>query len=108
MKDTVYLGSVGGRLEGLLDRGKVLAGQAPELFNLKKYLDANRALTKEQLAGIHGSTEPAVMAGMDVLTIPGDERNFKITTGSDLERFKRIAEGSESIQNSFFFGASAS
>ena len=24
--------------------------------------------------------------------IPGDERNFKITTGGDLERFRRLVE----------------
>ena len=101
MKDTVYLGSIGGRLESLLDRGKVLAGQAPELFNLKKYVAANRSLTQEQLAGIHGSTEPAVMAGMDIVTIPGDERNFKITTVSDLERFKSIVEGEDASRYQF-------
>lgn len=39
---------------------------------------------------IHGSTEPAIMAGMDVAMIMGDERNFKITTGADLERFKAM------------------
>jgi 2-C-methyl-D-erythritol 4-phosphate cytidylyltransferase len=30
---------------------------------------------------------------MDVAMIPGDERNFKITTRSDLERFCTIVEG---------------
>ena len=39
---------------------------------------------------INGSTEPAVMAGMDVVMIPGDEKNFKITTKEDMERFKEI------------------
>lgn len=30
------------------------------------------------------------MAGMDVTSFPGDEKNFKITTNEDLERFKEI------------------
>lgn len=37
---------------------------------------------------INGSTEPAVLAGMDVVMIPGDEGNFKITTRQDLRRFQ--------------------
>ncbi|MCI6036196.1 MAG: 2-C-methyl-D-erythritol 4-phosphate cytidylyltransferase, partial [Firmicutes bacterium] len=29
-------------------------------------------------------------AGMDIVMVPGDENNFKITTQADLERFQRI------------------
>ena len=32
------------------------------------------------------------MAGMDIEMIPGDEANFKITTMSDLERFRAYIE----------------
>jgi 2-C-methyl-D-erythritol 4-phosphate cytidylyltransferase len=39
---------------------------------------------------INGSTEPAVMAGMNIAMIPGDEGNIKITTKNDLERFRRM------------------
>ena len=42
----------------------------------------------ERIFKINGSTEPAVMAGMDIAMIPGDEGNFKITTKADLERFR--------------------
>ena len=42
---------------------------------------------------INGSTEPAIMDGMDIAMIPGDEGNFKITTREDLERFRRIIAG---------------
>ena len=41
----------------------------------------------EKILQINGSTEPAVMAGLDVAMIPGDEANFKITTKADLDRF---------------------
>ena len=44
----------------------------------------------DRILEINGSTEPAVMAGLDVVMIKGDEGNFKITTAEDLERFKEI------------------
>ena len=53
------------------------------------------ALTPERLAAINGSTEPAVMAGMDIVVIPGDENNFKITTPQDLERFRSAVRRGE-------------
>lgn len=90
MKDTVYFSEDGKMISGLLDRGKIFAGQAPECFDFKKYLAANEALLPDKILNINGSTEPAVMAGLDVVMIPGDEKNFKITTKEDLERFKEI------------------
>ena len=92
MKDTVYLTDGEGHLEGLLERERLFAGQAPELFRLGKYYEANMRLTDTELAGMHGSSEPEVLAGMDIVTVPGDEGNFKITTAGDLERFKAIKE----------------
>ena len=88
MKDTVYLSRDGETVTGLLDRQRIFAGQAPELFRFRKYYQANITLTPERLVAINGSTEPAVMAGMDIVMIPGDENNFKITTPQDLERFR--------------------
>lgn len=94
MKDTVYLSEDGGKITSLLDRSRIFAGQAPELFVLGKYYEANRALLPEKILQINGSTEPAVMAGMDVVMISGDEGNFKITTKADLERFQEIVSAS--------------
>lgn len=88
MKDTVYLSADGKRVSKLLDRSRIFAGQAPELFNLKKYHQANTALLPDKLLEINGSTEPAILAGMDIVMIPGDEGNYKITTRADLERFQ--------------------
>lgn len=88
MKDTVYFSENGKKIASLLDRGRIFAGQAPELFLLGKYYEANRALLPERILQINGSTEPAVMAGMDIVMIPGDEGNFKITTKADLIRFQ--------------------
>lgn len=92
MKDTVYLSGDGKAVSSLLDRGKVFAGQAPEVFLLGKYYEANRALLPDKILKINGSAEPAVMAGMDIAMIPGDEGNFKITTVADLKRFREIVQ----------------
>lgn len=92
MKDTVYY-SGDGREVSLLERGKIFAGQAPEVFRLGPYLDANERLLPEKILQVSGSTEPAVLAGLDVVMIPGDERNFKITTKEDLERFRQMKTG---------------
>lgn len=104
MKDTVYLSEDGTGISSLLDRKKVFAGQAPEVFVFGKYLKANRELLTKNVIGedgaeqtfllsINGSTEPAILAEMDVAMIPGDEKNFKITTKEDLERFRKMIEG---------------
>lgn len=90
MKDTVYLIDETGRISSLLERRLVVAGQAPELFLYNKYLTANETLMQnmDKMLSINGSTEPAVLAVMDVVTIAGDEGNYKITTIEDLNRFK--------------------
>lgn len=90
MKDTIYLSEDGGQVTELLDRSKLFAGQAPELFYLKKYYQANIMLLPDRINQINGSTEPAILAGMDIVMIPGDEGNFKITTNADMERFREL------------------
>ena len=90
MKDTVYQSVDGRKISALLNRSEIFAGQAPELFRIGLYYEANKRLYPEQIRTINGSTEPAVMAGMDIIMIPGDEGNFKITTKDDLERFCEI------------------
>lgn len=90
MKDTVYKSADGKKISALLDRSQIYAGQAPETFRLGRYYEANRKLLPERIRAVNGSTEPAVMDGMDIVTIPGEERNFKITTREDMERFYEI------------------
>lgn len=87
MKDTVYLSEDGTGVSELLDRSRIFAGQAPEVFNIDKYYEANVRLLPDKILKINGSTEPAVMAGMDIAMVPGDENNYKITTPADLKRF---------------------
>lgn len=88
VKDTVYL-SDGKQITSLLDRSQVYAGQAPEAFRFRRYYEANKRLLPERILAVNGSSEPAVMAGMDVAVIPGEEDNWKVTSQADLERFRK-------------------
>ena len=88
MKDTVYYSESGGSVDRLLDRSKIYAGQAPEVYRLRKYIEANERLLPDEILKINGSTEPAILAGLKVAMIPGDENNYKITTKEDLKRFE--------------------
>ncbi len=90
MKDTVYFSRTGKHVDELLNRSCIYAGQAPEAFRFDKYMEANEALLPDKILMIKGSTEPAIMAGMDVAMIPGDQRNFKVTTDEDLARAREI------------------
>lgn len=94
MKDTVYMAD-GKRICSLLDRERICAGQAPECFLYQKYYEANRALLPERILSVNGSTEPAILAGMDICLLEGDEGNFKITTEKDLEIFRQTVETSD-------------
>ena len=93
MKDTVYLSKDGKRISSLLNREQIFAGQAPETFHLGRYYEANRGLLPDMIKKINGSTEPAILAGLDVAMTEGDEGNFKITTKADLERFRQKLSG---------------
>lgn len=92
MKDTVYTSLDGKHVTALLDRSTVYAGQAPEVFQIGRYHEANRKLLPDRILQINGSTEPAILDGMDIVMIPGDDGNFKITTKADLERFRKMME----------------
>lgn len=92
MTDTLYYSTDGKRVEKLLDRGSIFAGQAPESFLFGKYLAANERLLPDEILSVNGSTEPAILAGMDVVMIPGDKANFKITTQEDLARYIELME----------------
>ena len=93
MKDTVYLSRNGRSVDELLNRSEIFAGQAPESFRFGKYVQANEQLLPNEICKINGSTEPAIMAGMKIAMIDGEESNRKITTADDLKWFERIVEG---------------
>lgn len=92
MKDTIYVSEDKRTVSKLLNREYLFAGQAPEAFHFDAYFLANKRLIPHKLHLINGSTEPAILAGMDVVMIAGDNHNYKITTSDDLERFKNSME----------------
>ena len=77
MKDTIYQSINGKSINALVKRNEIYAGQAPEVFRLGLYYKANKALFPDKILEINGSTEPAVLAGMNIAMIPGYEENFK-------------------------------
>mgnify|MGYP004453860987 CR=1 FL=1 len=92
MKDTVYMSEDGHHITSLLNRDKIFAGQAPEVFKLGAYYSANKQLLPDRIYSINGSTEPAIIAGMDIVVVDGEEENFKITTREDLKRFTQYID----------------
>ena len=92
VKDTIYQSCDGRHVDSLLDRSALYAGQSPEAFRFPQYYKAHIDSTKEELLKINGSSELALIKGLTVDMIEGEENNFKITTPEDLERFKQILE----------------
>ena len=95
VKDTCYRSIDGQSITALLQRDQLFAGQAPESFRFRAYLAAHRVMSERELLAVNGSSELAYQSGMDVRMIPGEERNFKITTAEDLILFKRYLESEE-------------
>ena len=92
VKDTIYQSNDSVHISQLLSRATLFAGQAPEAFVLGKYLSAHLRMSRTELLQINGSTELAYKQGLKIKLIPGEERNFKITTVEDLERFKLLIQ----------------
>jgi 2-C-methyl-D-erythritol 4-phosphate cytidylyltransferase len=90
--DTVYLSENGETVTSLLLRDKLFAGQTPECYNFRKYLEAFRKLTDDEIMTIRGGSEIAFLSGMNIHLFPGNSFNIKITTERDLEFFKFIVE----------------
>lgn len=90
VKDTIYQSKDGKSIDKLLKRSELFAGQAPESFDFRKYLDIHNSVTDDEIAATAGSSEIAYRHGMKVRLVEGSERNFKITTIEDLETFETI------------------
>ena len=90
VKDTVYQSKDGKSIYKLLKRSELFAGQAPESFRFREYLDIHNSVTDDEIASTAGSSEIAYRHGMKIRLVEGSERNFKITTIEDLETFETI------------------
>ena len=90
--DTTYVSEDGKHISNLLDRSTLFAGQSPEAFRLRPYYEINKSVSAEELENTRGTTEIAYKHGMNVCLIPGDYGNFKLTTPTDLDRFRAALE----------------
>ena len=95
VKDTCYQSLDGRSISGFLPRSQLFAGQAPEAFRLQPYLQLHRTLPLEVLLEISGSSELAYKHGLKVAMIPGEEKNFKITTQDDLKLLEKYLHSEE-------------
>lgn len=93
VKDTVYQSSNGEKIDCLLKRSELFAGQAPESFDFKKYYQIHNEVSDEEIGATAGSSEIAYRHNMDIHMVKGSERNLKITTVEDLETFESILKG---------------
>lgn len=93
VKDTVYQSADGKKIDCLLKRSELFAGQAPESFKFKKYYDIHNQVSDEEIGATAGSSEIAYRHGMEIRMVKGSERNLKITTIEDLETFETILKG---------------
>lgn len=90
VSDTVYTSADGRRVSGLLDRSTLYAGQAPEGFNYKRYLELYTSASPEELDSASGSCQLPYQAGWDVKLIPGESENIKVTYPKDIALCERI------------------
>lgn len=88
--DTMYRSTDGKTLNGCIPREQIYAGQAPEAFRFGPYLKANEALLPDRIREINGSTEPALLAGLDIAILPGEPSNFKVTVAEDMDRVRQV------------------
>lgn len=88
--DTVYTSADGGRVDGLLDRSKLYARQAPEAFSYKRYLELYLSAAAEELDNTSGSCQLPYQVGWDVKIIPGERDNIKVTYPEDIELCEKI------------------
>lgn len=93
VKDTVYQSADGSKIDCLLKRSELFAGQAPESFKFKKYYQIHNEVTDDEIGATAGSSEIAYRHGMEIRMVKGSERNLKITTIEDLETFETILKG---------------
>lgn len=82
----------GRMIQSLLNRDFLYAGQAPESFALGKYYAIQKDMTEEDLGKVRGSSEVAFRNKLKVKIVPGDEHNYKITSMTDLNKFKSEME----------------
>ena len=83
-----------GQATASVARDGLWRAQTPQGFRFPEILAAHRAHTGDALDDV----AVAIAAGHDARLVPGDEANFKITTGADLERARTLTGASMDIR----------
>ncbi len=86
MVDTVKE-AVDNRVIGTLDRERLFTAQTPQCFNYAAILAAHQRFIDEPVTDDIALAE---RAGIDVLLVPGERDNFKITTADDMTRAEQM------------------
>lgn len=81
----------GGRVTATVDRAGLWRAQTPQGFHYRAILSAHRAAAG---AALSDDAAVATAAGLEVITVPGDEDNLKVTEPVDLDRAKRLLDRS--------------
>jgi len=85
VNDTLKRGEHG-MVQTTIERSTIWRAQTPQGFRFNDILDAHRQAIGDELTD---DAAVAEAAGLEVMMVDGDERNIKITTSNDLERFDR-------------------
>lgn len=67
------------------NRSKLYHGQAPDSFRLKLLKESLEKISSEERKNITGTAQICMICGIPIHIIPGDPKNIKITTESDLD-----------------------
>lgn len=78
----------GGIVVATLDRAELWRAQTPQAFRFEAILAAHRAAAGQALTD---DAAVAEAAGLDIILVPGEEENFKVTTEDDLARAEALA-----------------
>lgn len=85
-------------IDGLTDRTRLVVGQVPETFYLKRLLDICKEYKIKDLNRFRACIELAYTKGLKINIVQGNEALIKITTKEDLDYFQYKLEANHNKQ----------
>ncbi|MGE3711004.1 MAG: bifunctional 2-C-methyl-D-erythritol 4-phosphate cytidylyltransferase/2-C-methyl-D-erythritol 2,4-cyclodiphosphate synthase [Hyphomicrobiaceae bacterium] len=82
--DTLKKEGSEGLIESTVDRARLWRAQTPQAFVFDGILQAHETAFARGIADLTDDASVAALAGIDVVLVPGSERNIKLTTAEDL------------------------
>ncbi len=87
--DTMLISNDQEKVTSIPQRETVYKEQTPTSVNLKKLIELENNLTKEEKSKITGTAQIFIYNNCDIKIVNGSDSNFKITTKEDLDRAKQ-------------------